>query len=267
MEPRWTIYCHIHSETGRRYIGLTKLTMMKRWNQHVRNARYKPGKGCHHFWNAIRKYGKEAFSHEVLEVCHTLEVANLAEECWIELFETMDPAKGFNLSRGGKARAPYPPWKDLTFREACGNHANKGKQLSAAHRSKIGVASRSRSRELVEQIASKLRGRPLTEVHRQKIGSKSRGRVHTPETLAKISTACKGRAPIASAIANSITFRKKRAAGRTHFDCRVHGPMLLSECYRRENGRPECRVCRRSAGLRRRRGLGRTREDSGGQPA
>ena len=31
--------------------------------------RKKTGKGCTHFWNAIRKYGKDAFTHEVLEVC------------------------------------------------------------------------------------------------------------------------------------------------------------------------------------------------------
>jgi hypothetical protein len=55
---------------------LTKLTMMKRWNQHVQNAKAKRGKGCAHFWAAIRLYGKDAFSHEVLAICETLEKAN-----------------------------------------------------------------------------------------------------------------------------------------------------------------------------------------------
>ena len=76
---RYTIYCHTHTESGRRYIGLTKLTMMKRWNSHIYTANHvKNGKlaATGHFPNAIRKYGKDAFSHEVLEVCSTLEEAN-----------------------------------------------------------------------------------------------------------------------------------------------------------------------------------------------
>lgn len=118
MTTRWVIYCHTHTESGRRYVGLTKKTMLQRWNNHVLNAKRKLGKGCRHFWNAIRKYGPEAFTHEVLEVCHNLEVANLAEECWIELFDTRNPEKGFNLIRGG-GHTPHPvknPWDRPDYR-------------------------------------------------------------------------------------------------------------------------------------------------------
>jgi len=121
MGTRWTIYCHIHTESGRRYIGLTKLTMMKRWNQHVSNAKAKKGKGCAHFWAAIRKYGKHAFIHRILAYCDDLETANLAEECWIEFYDTRNPEKGFNLAKGG-AHIPHPihrnPWDDPEFRAA-----------------------------------------------------------------------------------------------------------------------------------------------------
>src|SRR5580693_175899 len=99
MALRWTIYCHTHIESGRRYIGLTKLTMMKRWNQHLANARTKSGKGCVHFWNALRMYGKESFSHEVLETCSNFEVANTAEISWIEFYDSTN--YGFNISKGG----------------------------------------------------------------------------------------------------------------------------------------------------------------------
>jgi hypothetical protein len=115
---RWTIYCHIHIDSGRRYIGLTSKTMLRRWNSHILNAKSKKGKGCHHFWNAIRKYGKDAFSHEVLEVCDTLEAANTAENKWISQFNTRDPQFGFNLSKGGE-HTPHPfknPWNDPEYR-------------------------------------------------------------------------------------------------------------------------------------------------------
>lgn len=96
--------------------------MMKRWNSHVYTAnRIKDGKAAvtSHFPNAIRKYGKDAFSHEVLETCGTLEEANLAEEKWIAHFDTRDPEKGFNLAKGGGC-VPNPekrnPWDDPAFR-------------------------------------------------------------------------------------------------------------------------------------------------------
>jgi hypothetical protein len=119
MEPRWTVYCHTHVESGRRYVGLTKLTMARRWNQHLANAKRKSGKGCHHFWNAIRRYGKDAFIHHVLGACHNVEQANLVEEVWIFLLDARNPERGFNLAKGGD-HIPHPkknPWDRPEFRE------------------------------------------------------------------------------------------------------------------------------------------------------
>lgn len=114
----WTIYCHTHTDSGRRYIGLTKNTMLHRWNQHCAQAKSSKG-GRWHFPNAIRQYGKEAFSHEVLEVCSSLEEANLAEAKWVDHFNSRDPQFGFNLAPGGD-HTPHPkknPWDDPEFRE------------------------------------------------------------------------------------------------------------------------------------------------------
>lgn len=103
----WTIYCHTHIQSGRRYVGQTKNTMLVRWNRHVYDA-VKRGRGVNsHFGSAIRLYGKDAFSHEVLEMCETLELANAAEERWIEELGTRDPSKGFNIMRGG-LHVPHP---------------------------------------------------------------------------------------------------------------------------------------------------------------
>jgi hypothetical protein len=98
---KFIIYCHTHIDSGRRYIGLTKKTMMRRWNQHVYSAIRRPKGKKSYFWAAIRKFGKDAFSHEVLEVCETLEAANLAESKWINHFDSRNPEKGFNLAPGG----------------------------------------------------------------------------------------------------------------------------------------------------------------------
>ncbi|KKM23993.1 hypothetical protein LCGC14_1609580 [marine sediment metagenome] len=114
----WTIYCHIHNITGRRYVGLTSQTWQERWKNQVHVAKSSKG-GRWHFPNAIRKYGKDAFSHKVLGVCDTLEEANIAEIRWIEHFDTRNPEKGFNLAKGGK-HVPHPirknPWNNPKYR-------------------------------------------------------------------------------------------------------------------------------------------------------
>lgn len=120
----FTIYCHVHRESGRRYVGQTKKTLLQRWNQHVYTSGQTKKKGWSRFANAIRKYGKDAFDHEVLEVCATVEEANLAEEKWISHFDTCNPEKGFNFKRGGDHR-PHPvrnPWDRPDYAAA-----NRGK--------------------------------------------------------------------------------------------------------------------------------------------
>ena len=119
----WIVYCHIHKATGREYIGLTKKTMLARWNHHVYMAnRFKNGKpeNMAHFPNAIRKYGKDAFEHRILERdIHTIEEANEREDYLIEERHTRDPQFGFNLMRGGGSQ-PHPirknPWDDPKYR-------------------------------------------------------------------------------------------------------------------------------------------------------
>jgi hypothetical protein len=90
--------------------------MLHRWRAHVSASRYSK---FLYFANAIRKYGENAFSHEVLEICEDLEVANLAEICWIDFYDTRNPDKGFNLMKGGGFK-PHPisnPWDRPEFRE------------------------------------------------------------------------------------------------------------------------------------------------------
>lgn len=118
MTTQWVIYCHTHIESERRYVGLTKKTMLQRWNAHVLDAKRTTGKGCLHFWNAIRKYGPQAFSHDVLEACDNVVDANFREAQWIGFLDTRNPEKGFNLMRGG-GHTPHPiknPWDRPEYR-------------------------------------------------------------------------------------------------------------------------------------------------------
>lgn len=197
----WTVYCHTHIESGRRYIGLTKKTMMQRWNQHVYDAVRKAGKGCAHFWNAIRLYGKDAFSHEVLTTCSSLEEANAYEAYFIDLFRTRDPEFGFNLEPGGK-HEPHPirknPWDRPDFRAKCSKNIAYCQTPEARARSKAALNT-SESRTKRSAAAKAAMARPDVQQKRQafqqdpafraKIGESLKKTLSTPDARARMSAA------------------------------------------------------------------------------
>lgn len=115
---RWTIYCHTHIDSGRRYVGQTKEPWERRWSRHLYDAR--AGGTRFYFANALRKYGANAFAHSVLEVCESQELANEAEGAWIEAFSARDPAFGFNRKRGGNQGPHFVtknPWDRAEYRD------------------------------------------------------------------------------------------------------------------------------------------------------
>ena len=145
---QWTIYCHTHTDSGRRYIGLTKKTMMQRWNQHVLKSG-KDLKTRSFLWSAIRKYGKDAFAHQVLEICKSLEEANTAEEAWIESFSSRDPQFGFNLAKGGGSYTlviKNNPWDRPEYRakvlSPAARAASKAALNTPAVKAKIGALAK-----------------------------------------------------------------------------------------------------------------------------
>lgn len=95
----YTVYCHT-SPSGKRYIGIT--------SNHRLNDRWRGGKGYRvniHFDNAIKKYGWDNFSHEILESGLTREEACEREKYYIALYDSTDPTKGYNVSLGGGAHS------------------------------------------------------------------------------------------------------------------------------------------------------------------
>jgi hypothetical protein len=273
MGLRWTIYSHTHVDSQRRYVGLTKLTIMKRWNQHLINARSKRGKGCAHFWNAIRKYGKDAFTHEILEICDTLESANLAEEKWINHFNTRDPQFGFNLAKGGEHK-PHPirknPWDNPEYREkmigvikakwqdpeyrAANLSISKARLAEATRISSLNkVQSRTEVRQKLSEIMKRIANTPdgraqraaiwlgkvLTPEHRAKISKNNATK--RPEVLAKMSASGKAAwADLAKHALPSDTKKTKRPR-QTH--CKRGHAMEEGNIITARRGGRSCRMC------------------------
>ena len=94
------IYKWTHIESGRCYIGQSIRNPNQRRLEHISNSRY--SKRTYHFHNALKKYGLESFSWEVLEYANNIEELNLLEEKYIQNFDSID--NGFNIRKGGGNR-------------------------------------------------------------------------------------------------------------------------------------------------------------------
>lgn len=92
----YSVYCHTHKATGKRYIGMTH-DIQRRWRSN--GVEYKH-EHCA-IGEAIIEYGWDAFSHEVLETDLTEEEACAREKYYIDLYDTRNPSRGYNVAEGG----------------------------------------------------------------------------------------------------------------------------------------------------------------------
>src|SRR5271166_6524834 len=86
------VYKITNKINGKAYIGQTTQPMELRWLDHCKKG--------HALYNAIKKYGKEAFELRILAKCNTMEEMNHREVYYIKLFNTLAP-NGYNLKNGG----------------------------------------------------------------------------------------------------------------------------------------------------------------------
>ena len=97
-EKSYCLYCHTLVQNGKRYIGITRQSPIKRWAR---------GKGYIHnefFWRNIQKYGWDAFDHEILYKDLTKEKAEELEINLISYYNKTDRNFGFNIHTGGFTR-------------------------------------------------------------------------------------------------------------------------------------------------------------------
>ena len=99
-EAHWTVYI-ITGPDGKVYIGQTGQPLKVRWRKGY-HLSYRTGRGA--IREAMQKYGKENFRMEPLCENLTQEGAWELEAKFIELYDSMNPEKGYNGKTGGKAK-------------------------------------------------------------------------------------------------------------------------------------------------------------------
>lgn len=123
----WCVYMHTNTINGKRYIGIT--------GQNPPERRWRNGGSGYsqsgYFRNAIKKYGWDNFSHEIIKANLTFDEACEFEKFYISIYNTKRP-KGYNLTDGGEGSVGWKPseefkkkqsiihkmqWEDTEFRE------------------------------------------------------------------------------------------------------------------------------------------------------
>jgi len=207
----WTIYCHTHIESGRHYIGITKKTWRQRWDQHVSQAKHAET-STNHWYNAIRKYGRDAFSHKILEICSSLEEANFAEDAWIESFSTRDPKFGFNLMIGGTCRAHQVSIDYVTpeFREKCKKNVRHLHTPEARAKQKASLTQETRSNATKAVMA-----RPEVQRARKALHETAEHRGKISQATSDALSSSEARERLARASRESATDEVRRARGQS----------------------------------------------------
>ena len=91
------IYIIKNTVNSKVYIGQTRTSVEQRWKEHLRHAQY----GDQIINRAMKKYGIDKFYIETLEICD-ISVLDYREMFYIDLYDSTNKSKGYNISIGGK---------------------------------------------------------------------------------------------------------------------------------------------------------------------
>lgn len=96
----YQVYCYT-SPSGKIYIGQTGQSIKARAGKDGINYQQ-----CPYFYKAIQKYGLENFKVDILKDNLTHEEADYWEEYYINLLDSTNQARGYNLAEGGRTSHP-----------------------------------------------------------------------------------------------------------------------------------------------------------------
>lgn len=112
------IYIIRNTVNSKVYIGQTRTSIEQRWKEHLRHAQY----GEQIINRAMKKYGVDKFYIETLEICN-VELLDSKEVYYIDLYDSTDKSKGYNVSIGGNT--PRFKRKILSMSDLMDMYVNK----------------------------------------------------------------------------------------------------------------------------------------------
>ena len=173
-EKKYIVYKHTGAN-GKCYVGQTCQTP---------NNRFRHGsgyKGTPHFYAAIKKYGWDYFTHEVVADNLTKKEADWLEKYLIAYYHSDEKKHGYNISDGGASASGVKPsakhiqqLKDLlTGKPLSDEHRKKISEGLRAYRKQTGICAKQptpkpykRTRALSEGKTSWNRNKHLSDEHK-----------------------------------------------------------------------------------------------------
>lgn len=98
------IYKWTHIASGKCYIGQSIQNPNQRRLEHTNDSKYT--KKTYHFHNALRKYGVDAFTWEVIDTAMSIEELNLLEEKFVAQYDSIN--NGYNIRQPGNNKKHNP---------------------------------------------------------------------------------------------------------------------------------------------------------------
>lgn len=133
------VYCLTNVTNQKRYIGITTQRLRRRITGHFLDAK-RPRQQARLIVKAIKKYGRESFTWEMVATATTLEELYEMERQAIQDYNTFyRDGHGYNMTRGGEGAVGYTHTPEV---RAQVSQRFKGKALPAEHKEKIGAAQR-----------------------------------------------------------------------------------------------------------------------------
>lgn len=170
------VYKHTNLVNGKVYIGITRQKPSRRWHG---------GHGyCDQplFWNAIRKYGWDGFTHEILHEGLSQTDAYRIEQEYISTFKSNDREFGYNIAGGGIDTTRFT----ISYRMKLSNATKLRPPMSEETRLKISLAKKGKKKP------------PLSDEQRERLSESLKGRVFSREHCDNISRSKKGKYTMAN---------------------------------------------------------------------
>lgn len=176
------IYKFTHLESGRSYIGQTVQEPNHRRLEHIAGSKRNPK--SYHFHNALKKYGINAFSFEVIANASSLGELNFLEEKFVNQFDSIK--NGFNIRNAGgnklhsiesKQRMSEAQKKAHARRRSEGKDGGwtridggpmKGKKCSSEHKEKVGLGNKGKKLGMTWEEIYGIEGARLRRESRKK---------------------------------------------------------------------------------------------------
>ncbi len=201
----YKIYLISNLKNNKQYVGITKFSLEERFSQHTKRGFL--------LTEAIRKYGKDLFSIELIEEVKTAEKVYELEIFYIQKYNTKVP-NGYNITDGGDGVFGWEVTEE--YRKECSErvkelhkqkkvgmydkkHTEETKEKmkkSAKEVERTWLTGRKHSPETIELLRQKNLGKKRTEETRQKIRENHHdisgknnpmyGKKHLPETIEKM---------------------------------------------------------------------------------